>query len=94
MASEETTDTPASGFDRDKTFIEAMGQMVIGSIIAGAVIIVPVVFIYVVYLVGTVLPPESKEAADPTPDSFSAYEYRYEHPAGSGMHPLQTSAWS
>ena len=30
----------------------------------------PVIFIVALYYIGLLLPPESKEAADPTPDSF------------------------
>ncbi|MEM1387306.1 MAG: RC-LH1 core complex protein PufX [Pseudomonadota bacterium] len=52
-------------------------QMAVGALFASLVIVGPILFIYVTYLVGTLLPPESKEAADPTPDSFSSvYELR------------------
>ena len=49
-------------------------QMGKGAAVAAVVFFGPVVFIYVLYLIGTLLPPESKEAVDPTPDSFGAYE--------------------
>ena len=51
---------------------EIWKQMLKGGFAAAAVVIGPGVFIYVLYLIGTLLPPESKEAADPTPDSFSS----------------------
>ncbi|MGX9355056.1 RC-LH1 core complex protein PufX [Roseobacteraceae bacterium S113] len=49
-------------------------QMLTGAFFASLVLIGPGIFIYVLYLIGTLLPPESKEADDPTPDSFSHYE--------------------
>ena len=55
-----------------RTYItfDIAGQMVRGAIIAGFVFFGPVVFVYALYLLGTWLPPESKEAQDPTHDSF------------------------
>lgn len=47
-------------------------QMTKGAAVATAVFFGPVLAIYLIYLVGTFLPPESKEAVDPTPDSFSS----------------------
>ncbi|MEM8822721.1 MAG: RC-LH1 core complex protein PufX [Pseudomonadota bacterium] len=49
-------------------------QMLIGAAAAAGTVIIPVVFIYGLYLAGTLLPPESKEAVDPTPDSFGLEE--------------------
>lgn len=46
-------------------------DMLRGAILAAVVFFGPVLIIYLIYLVGTLLPPESKEADDPTPDSFS-----------------------
>ncbi len=60
-------------FSRPRIFAEIGGQMAVGAGVAGAVVIGTGVFIYVLYLIGTLLPPESKEAQDPTPGSFSAY---------------------
>ncbi|MEM1004617.1 MAG: RC-LH1 core complex protein PufX [Pseudomonadota bacterium] len=47
-----------------------LGDMARGAFLAGVVLLGPVVLIYLIYLVGTFLPPESKEADDPTPNSF------------------------
>ena len=57
-------------FNQSNLFFDVMKQMLVGAGIAGGVVIGAGVFIYVLYLIGTFLPPESKEAADPTPDSF------------------------
>lgn len=46
-------------------------QMVRGAFLAGVVFFGPIIFIVVLYYIGLLLPEESKEAADPTPDSFS-----------------------
>ncbi|MEM8801678.1 MAG: RC-LH1 core complex protein PufX [Pseudomonadota bacterium] len=45
-------------------------QLLRGAVVGGTVAFGPIIFIYVIYLVGLLLPPESKEADDPTPDSF------------------------
>lgn len=45
-------------------------QLFKGFVIAMVTFFGPVVFIVGLYFVGELLPPESKEAADPTPDSF------------------------
>lgn len=45
-------------------------QFLRGGVFACSVVFGPILFIYVVYLMGTLLPPDSKEAQDPTPDSF------------------------
>ena len=69
-------------FDGDmskpRILTEIASQMVIGAGAAGAVVVGAGVFVYVLYLIGTLLPPESKEADDPTPDSFSAYYQPYD----------------
>jgi hypothetical protein len=44
--------------------------MVAGSIFTAIALGVPIVFIAGLYFIGTFLAPESKEAIDPTPDSF------------------------
>ncbi|MEM8580467.1 MAG: RC-LH1 core complex protein PufX [Pseudomonadota bacterium] len=49
---------------------EIVKQMLKGSGVAAGVLLLPAAFIFCVHLVGTLLPPESKEAVDPTPDSF------------------------
>ena len=57
-------------FNQSNLFYDVMKQVLVGAGIAGGVVIGAGVFIYVLYLIGTLLPPESKQAADPTPDSF------------------------
>ena len=47
-----------------------MTQMGKGFVLAMVTFLGPVLFIVAIYYVGLLLPPESKEAADPTPDSF------------------------
>ena len=64
-------------FSKSRIFAEITGQMIVGAGAAGAVVVGAGVFIWVLYLIGTLLPPESKEADDPTPDSFS---YHYAQP--------------
>ena len=66
------TKTPYDSGEATETnlFWDIFKQMIIGAGIAGGVVVGAGVFIYVLYLIGTLLPPESKEAADPTPDSF------------------------
>ena len=49
---------------------QIFGQMVAGSVFTAIALGVPIVFIVGLYFIGTLLPPESKEAVDPTPDSF------------------------
>ncbi|MEM0990234.1 MAG: RC-LH1 core complex protein PufX [Pseudomonadota bacterium] len=67
--------------DKSTVFKDVGKQMCVGAGVAAAVILVPAALIYVTYLIGTLLPPESKEADDPTPDSFSYYyEQPYEAP--------------
>ncbi len=57
-------------FSNSNLFFDIFRQMLLGAGVAGGVIIGAGVFIYVVYLVGTLLPEDSKFALDPTPDSF------------------------
>jgi len=52
-------------------------EMSKGAGIAAAVFFGPVLAIYLLYLLGTLLPEESREAPDPTPDSFSMTEIAY-----------------
>ena len=57
--------------ERQKFLLDnVLGQMVRGCMFAATVLFGPILFIYAVYLLGTLLPPESKDAQDPTPDSF------------------------
>ncbi|MBD0864182.1 MAG: RC-LH1 core complex protein PufX [Rhodobacteraceae bacterium] len=58
---------------RSRILAEISGQMAVGAGIAGMLVGGAGVFIYLLFLVGTLLPPESKEAQDPTPGSFSSY---------------------
>ncbi|MEQ3726637.1 MAG: RC-LH1 core complex protein PufX [Tateyamaria sp.] len=66
-------------FDKDDTTVEerrkfllfdVAGQMARGVLAASTVFFGPLAFVYAVYLLGTLLPDDSKEAQDPTPDSF------------------------
>ncbi|NRB36260.1 MAG: RC-LH1 core complex protein PufX [Rhodobacteraceae bacterium] len=45
-------------------------QMLKGTVIAGAAVFGPILFVVALAYAGMLLPEESKEAADPTPDSF------------------------
>ena len=57
--------------DRRKFLLDnILGQMVRGCLFAATVLFGPILFVYAIYVLGTFLPPESKEAQDPTPDSF------------------------
>ena len=47
--------------------------MFAGALFGGAAVGVMAVFIIVLMVISSWLPPESKEADDPTPDSFSYY---------------------
>lgn len=51
-----------------------LAQMVRGAGIGALIFFSPLIFVYLVYLLGTLLPEDSKDAADPTPDSFSHWE--------------------
>ena len=57
-------------WDKQMSLAQIFGQMVAGSIFTAIALGVPIVFIVGLYFIGTLLPPESKEAVDPTPDSF------------------------
>lgn len=61
-------------FSKARMQSEIFGQMLSGAVIAAAVIGGPIVFVYVLAFLGSFLPEDSKEALDPTPDSFSHYE--------------------
>ena len=52
---------------------EAFGNMFAGALFGGVAVGVMAVFIIVLMVISSWLPPESKEADDPTPDSFSYY---------------------
>lgn len=51
-------------------WIEAAGLTFKGMAVGGFVFFGPVLFVLAIHFVGQFLPPESKEAVDPTPDSF------------------------
>ncbi len=51
-------------------------QMLNGAFWGGVVFFGPVIFIVALYYVGLLLPEQSKEADDPTPDSFGALHER------------------
>ncbi|MGD1881088.1 MAG: RC-LH1 core complex protein PufX [Paracoccaceae bacterium] len=61
-------------FSRTNLRAQVRNQMLIGAGVAFGLVGGVVAFIYALIFIGTLLPPESKEAVDPTPDSFSAYE--------------------
>ncbi|NRB03077.1 MAG: RC-LH1 core complex protein PufX [Rhodobacteraceae bacterium] len=60
-------------FSKPRIMAEIFGQMFVGAGAAAFVIGGAGVFVYLLYLVSLFLPPESKEADDPTPNSFGAY---------------------
>ncbi|MEO0485381.1 MAG: RC-LH1 core complex protein PufX [Pseudomonadota bacterium] len=49
---------------------DILGLMMKGAAYAALLVVAVWAFVYVIYLVGLLLPPESKEAVDPTPLSF------------------------
>lgn len=57
-------------FDVSEARKTITNQMFKGFVIAMVTFFGPVIFIVALYYIGLLLPPESKEAADPTPDSF------------------------
>lgn len=59
--------------DRTRLVYDVLGLMMKGAGYAAAVILAVWAVIYVIYLVGLLLPPESKEAVDPTPLGFNTY---------------------
>ena len=60
-------------FSRERIKAEGFGNMFAGAIFGGALLGGMGVFIYILIVISSFLPPESKEADDPTPDSFSYY---------------------
>tara|TARA_B100000131_G_scaffold303250_1_gene327140 strand:+ start:347 stop:559 length:213 start_codon:yes stop_codon:yes gene_type:complete len=60
----------ANMWDKQMSMAQVFGQMAAGSFVAIAVIGIPIVYILFFYFIGTFLPIESKQADDPTPDSF------------------------
>ena len=56
--------------DSTKIGIAMTGQMFAGAVAAGAVFFGAWIFVAGLAFLGSFLPPESKEAVDPTPDSF------------------------
>ena len=60
----------ANMWDKQMSMAQVFGQMVAGSFVAVLVIGIPIAYILFFYLIGTFLPIESKQAEDPTPDSF------------------------
>ncbi|MEM6440406.1 MAG: RC-LH1 core complex protein PufX [Pseudomonadota bacterium] len=74
MTGDDSNPFTQSEFDRDKAAKSVVVQMGVGAGLAAATILVPMIAIYLLYLVGTLLPPESKEAPDPTPGSFSTLQ--------------------
>ncbi|MEM6589815.1 MAG: RC-LH1 core complex protein PufX [Pseudomonadota bacterium] len=70
-----------AAFDVSDARRSIMNQMAKGFMIAMVTFFGPVVFILVIYWIGLLLPPESKEADDPTPDSFPIVMEAAEEPA-------------
>ena len=60
-------------FSPERIRSEAFGNMFAGALFGGAVVGVMAGFIIVLMVISSWLPAESKEADDPTPDSFSYY---------------------
>ena len=60
----------ASMWDKQMSLAQVFGQMVAGSFFAALALGIPIAFIVFFYIIGTFLPIESKQADDPTPDSF------------------------
>ncbi|MEL7092574.1 MAG: RC-LH1 core complex protein PufX [Pseudomonadota bacterium] len=54
----------------DRMRADIMMQFLRGGFFAFTVFAGPILFIYLFVFIGSFLPPESKEAVDPTPDSF------------------------
>ena len=61
----------ANMWDKQMSLDQFFGQMVAGSFFAVLALGIPIAFILFFYFLGTFLPIESKQADDPTPDSFA-----------------------
>ena len=61
---------PNGSGDGTKIGISISGQMFMGFIVAGGIFFGAWIFVVALAWLGSFLPPESKEAVDPTPDSF------------------------
>ncbi|MEM7075857.1 MAG: RC-LH1 core complex protein PufX [Pseudomonadota bacterium] len=57
-----------------RTFSSITLRMLLGAGVAALLFFGTLILLWFIYFVGTFLPPESKEADDPTPDSFSSFE--------------------
>ena len=60
----------ANMWDKQMSLAQVFGQKVAGSFFAALALGIPIAFIVFFYIIGTFLPIESKQADDPTPDSF------------------------
>ena len=60
----------ANMWDKQMSLAQVFGQIVVGSFFAALALGIPIAFIVFFYIIGTFLPIESKQADDPTPDSF------------------------
>ena len=60
----------ANMWNKEMSLARIFGQMVAGSFFAAVALGIPIAFILFFYFLGTFLPTESKQADDPTPDSF------------------------
>ena len=70
--SDQSKDFLDGDMSKSRIFKEITTQMAIGGGVAAAVVVGAGVLIWILYLIGTLLPEESKEADDPTPDSLSS----------------------
>ena len=60
----------ANMWNKEMSLAQIFGQMVAGSFFAAVALGIPIAFILFFYFLGTFLHIESKQADDPTPDSF------------------------
>ena len=60
----------ANMWNKEMSLAQIFGQMVAGPFFAAVALGIPIAFILFFYFLGTFLPIESKQADDPTPDSF------------------------
>lgn len=64
-------DRPYDTKHKDIVFGDILMHLGKGAGLGAAIFFGPIIIIYIIYLIGTGLPPESRDTPDPTPDSFS-----------------------
>ncbi|MEM1162308.1 MAG: RC-LH1 core complex protein PufX [Pseudomonadota bacterium] len=62
------------GVDKSKLWSFTLRKLAVGAGVGAIVVFGPLLFIYALYLVGTLLPEESKQAQDPSQGEFSSLE--------------------